>query len=56
MYDDLRSIEFTPATFLPLSFGNGMKGHTDGLDAWGEYRVMPWWRLSAAVSLLGQSG
>lgn len=51
-YDDLRTIEFDPVTFLPLHWGNGMRGHTYGLEAWGEYRVTPWWRLSAGYGWL----
>jgi iron complex outermembrane recepter protein len=26
-----------------------MQGYTYGLEAWGEYRVAPWWRLSASL-------
>lgn len=51
-YDDLRTIEFDPVTFLPLHWGNGMRGHAYGLEAWGEYRVAPWWRLSAGYGWL----
>lgn len=52
VYDDLRSIEPNPAGFLPLSWGNGLKGHTYGLEAWGAYGVAPWWRLSAGFNIL----
>jgi len=52
IYDDLRSIEITPATFLPLIWGNALRGHTYGFDAWGSYQLMPWWKLSAGFSLL----
>lgn len=52
VYDDLRSIEVTPVTFLPITWGNGIKGHTTGLEAWGAYQAMPWWRLSASMNLL----
>jgi iron complex outermembrane receptor protein len=51
-YDDLRSIETTPVTRLPLYWGNEMWGHTLGLEAWGEYRMTPWWRLSASLNVL----
>ena len=44
-YDQLRSIENAPGGFLPLRWGNGMQGHTWGVEAWGEYRAAPWWRL-----------
>jgi iron complex outermembrane receptor protein len=50
-YDDLRSIEPTPITFLPLYWGNGMEGHTYGADIWGGYSVADWWKLTAGVSL-----
>jgi iron complex outermembrane receptor protein len=52
VYDDLRSIEFTPVTGLPLHWGNGMEGHTYGLEAWGEYRVTSWWRLTGGYNRL----
>jgi iron complex outermembrane receptor protein len=52
VYDDLRSVEFSPVTVLPLRWGNGMKGHTYGLEAWGEYRATPWWRLAGGYSTL----
>ncbi|MGH8214390.1 MAG: TonB-dependent receptor plug domain-containing protein [Rhodanobacteraceae bacterium] len=50
VYDDLRSIELSPA-FLPLLWGNGMRGHTYGADLWAGYSVADWWKLSAGVSL-----
>lgn len=52
VYDDLRSIEVAPTGFLPLRWGNGMKGGVQGLEAWGEYRVKPWWRVSAGFTAL----
>jgi iron complex outermembrane receptor protein len=52
VYDELRSIEITPTTFIPLIWGNLLRGHTYGFDAWGSYQVTPWWKLSAAFSLL----
>ena len=53
-YDDLRSIESNLATILPLEFGNMIRGHTYGFEAWGDYGITPWWKLSAALSLLKQ--
>ncbi|MGH8125008.1 MAG: TonB-dependent receptor plug domain-containing protein [Rhodanobacteraceae bacterium] len=49
IYDDLRSIEVSP-TFLPLLWGNGMRGHTYGADLWGGWSVTHWWKLGAGVS------
>lgn len=54
-YDDLRSIEVTPVTFLPLRWGNGMEGHTYGVDVWAEWQVAPWWRLSPGFRWLHKS-
>ena len=51
-YDNLRSIEITPVTVFPLVWGNGIAGHTYGLEAWGDYQILPWWRLTAGVNLL----
>ena len=52
VYDDLRSIEVTPVSFLPLHWGNGMRGATYGVEAWGDYQVATWWRLSASANVL----
>ena len=52
LYDDLRSVEFTPITLLPLYWGNKLKGHSYGLDAWVDYRVASWWKLSAGAQFL----
>jgi len=49
VYDDLRSIEFSPTGF-PLLWGNGMQGHTYGVDIWAGYSVAEWWKLSAGLS------
>ncbi|MGH8212784.1 MAG: TonB-dependent receptor plug domain-containing protein [Rhodanobacteraceae bacterium] len=50
VYDDLRTIELTPVTALPLLFGNGMEGHTYGADIWASYALADWWRLGAGLS------
>jgi iron complex outermembrane recepter protein len=47
VYQDLRTIEPNSATtFLPLRWGNQMAGHTYGLEAWADFQVTSWWRLS----------
>jgi iron complex outermembrane receptor protein len=53
-YDDLRSIEFVRLTSLPLllGWGNNMEGDTYGLEAWADYRLTDWWRLSGGLDLL----
>ena len=45
-YDDLRSIEITPVTLLPLRWGNLIEGSTYGVEAWANLQVNSWWRLS----------
>ena len=49
VYDDLRSTEPTPVTLLPLHWGNLMEGDTFGVEAWANYQVTSWWRLSAGL-------
>jgi iron complex outermembrane recepter protein len=45
-YDDLRTIEITPVTFLPLTWGNLMSGSAYGVEFWGHWQATSWWRLS----------
>lgn len=45
-YDDLRSIEVTPVTLLPLRWGNLIEGSTYGVEAWANLQVNSWWRVS----------
>jgi len=62
-YDDLRSNEASDTgtipvgggQFYPIYVGNGVAGHTYGLEAWGSYDVTGWWRLSAAATTLHKS-
>lgn len=54
VYDDLRTVEPAPNGFLPLRWGNGIKGHSHGLDAWADIRLASWWRLKPGYSLLIQ--
>jgi iron complex outermembrane recepter protein len=49
-YDDLRSIEITPVTLLPLRWGNLIEGSTYGVEAWANLQVNSWWRLSPGFS------
>ncbi len=52
IYNDLRSIEPKPGGFLPLNWGNGMRGDTWGLESWADFQATSWWRLSASLNLL----
>ncbi len=51
-YDDLRTIELTPVTVLPLRWGNLMEGSAYGFEAWADIQLLPWWRLSPGVRTL----
>jgi iron complex outermembrane recepter protein len=50
VYDDLRTIEFTPVTLLPLTWGNNLRGHVLGAEAWGSYAVSDRWQLGAGFT------
>jgi iron complex outermembrane receptor protein len=53
VYNDLRTVETASATaFLPLRWGNMMKGHTYGVTAWAKWQVTDWWRLAPGFALL----
>ena len=55
-YNDLKSIELDKTSgFLPLRWGNGMKGHVYGVEAWGTYEATDWWKLSAGLSIQNES-
>jgi iron complex outermembrane recepter protein len=51
-YDDLRTIETTPLTLLPLRWGNLMEGSTYGVEAWANIQITPWWRVSPGLRSL----
>jgi iron complex outermembrane receptor protein len=52
VYDELRSLEAAPGGGLPVTIGNEMKGHTYGVEMWGNYRLTNWWRLGVGVNTL----
>jgi iron complex outermembrane receptor protein len=52
LYDDLKALEITPITTLPFYWANAIKGHSYGLEAWGDLSVARWWKLRAGLSLL----
>jgi iron complex outermembrane receptor protein len=55
VYGDLRSIETTPVTFFPLTWGNSIEGHTFGIEAWADWQATSWWRLSPGFTALHES-
>lgn len=49
-YGDLRVLGLAPNG--QLMFDNKMEGQVYGVETWGDYRVRPWWRLSAGFTLM----
>lgn len=50
-YDDLRTVDPASATtFLPLYWGNDLRGDTFGIDAWVNWQLTEWWRLSPGMT------
>lgn len=54
-YDELRTVEARPGGSSPFRIDNGLRGHSYGIEAWGAYQPLKWWRLSAGVSTLHKS-
>jgi iron complex outermembrane receptor protein len=55
VYHDLRTVEeHSDTAFVPLSWGNRMEGHTYGTEAWAQWQVAGWWRLSPGLRLLNK--
>jgi iron complex outermembrane receptor protein len=54
VYSDLRSIEPAPGGFIPLRWGNGMDARTIGVEAWADYQMLPWWRVSGSFNAIGE--
>ena len=55
VYRDLRSAEYSPGPALPAMFANRMSGDTSGLEAWGNYQMSEWWRISAGGNWLHEN-
>jgi iron complex outermembrane receptor protein len=51
VYDDLRTIETTPGTVLPLRWGNEARGLTYGAEFWASYRLADWWAIGPAFNI-----
>ena len=51
VYDDLRDIEPTPVSVLPLLWANTMRGNVNGVEIWGSFQAADWWRLTAGFNL-----
>ena len=51
VYHDLKDIEPSPVTVLPLLWANTMQGEVNGVEIWGSFQAMDWWRLTAGFNL-----
>lgn len=47
VYDNLKSVEPTAVTVLPLHWANTIDGNVHGVEIWGSLLATDWWRLSA---------
>jgi iron complex outermembrane recepter protein len=50
-YDDLRTQQVLPSG-TEVAFRNDMKGHANGIEAWGSYQVSRQWRITAGMTAL----
>lgn len=51
VYDDIRSLDLGgPGSSSTFVFGNRVAATTFGVEAWGNYQLTDWWRVSAGVS------
>ncbi len=55
VYDDLRSLSTTPATFTPLYFANNNQGDSYGFELSTDYQVLDWWRLHGGYDFLREN-
>ena len=53
VYDDIRSIEpGPPPLYIPLTFANGVKGQTYGLELAATSQLTSWWKVKGGYTLL----
>lgn len=51
VYDNLKSIEPAPATFIPLRWANTLEGNVHGVEVWASLQATDWWQLSAGANV-----
>ncbi len=50
-YANLRTVDPASSTvLLPFYWGNSIEGDTFGIDAWGNWQITEWWRVSPGIS------
>jgi len=54
-YNNLRSLNYTPTTILPLYWGNNLEGDTYGFELSADYQILGWWRLHGGYDLLKET-
>jgi iron complex outermembrane receptor protein len=52
VYSDLRTLTSVGSSVLPLQLSNDRAGYAAGVEVWGDWNVLPWWRLSAGANFL----
>src|SRR5690606_38171868 len=53
VYDNIRSAEPGPPPYnIPITYGNGVKGTTYGIELATTYQVNEWWRLRGGYTFL----
>lgn len=53
VYDNIRSAEPGPPPFnIPITFGNGVKGKTYGVEVSSSYQLNSWWNLRGGYTFL----
>ncbi len=45
-----------PVSILPIQLRNGITGDVYGVELWGKYGLMDWWRLNFGFSGCGACG
>ena len=53
LYDDIRTTDLiTPPPNIQVRLGNGLEGHSYGIEAWGGVQLADWWRLNLGLSTI----
>ena len=53
-YPNLRTLELTP-DFKGVIAANGFEGRSTGIEAWGTWRITPWWKLDGGFMTLSET-
>jgi iron complex outermembrane receptor protein len=53
-YPNLRTLELTPDSKGVIA-ANGFEGRTTGVEAWGTWRLTPWWKLDGGFMTMSET-